>query len=367
MLGCGERCVIFWSHATDAQRFPIRGVAMIGRTVLALVCCASAAVAQTRERGRFSIQGDPATFMAVDPQVKYALITFNSGTICVFPTEQKVVNLYSYPVHKKTVTGAGFLPDTKTFVTCSTDGTLKLWETDAARKHHKAMEDSNGDAKPELPKPLQTVTAHSGYGVTCLAVSPDGKRVATGATDGTVKLWDPATLKQLNSLAGAHMGGVKSVQFAIDSKFLASGGNDKTAKIWDVAGDKPELKFKLEGHDGPVNAVAFSSDGKHLAVGTGVFKKSGYVQVWDIATGKSEYKLEGHEDVVTCLVFHPKTDHLASGGADKIIRIWNLKDKMTEYTDEHSEPLRALVITPDGVRFGSCSDRAVRWWAGFGK
>jgi WD40 repeat protein len=337
------------------------------RTLFAFLCLTSLALAQTRERGRFSLQGDQATLMAVDPQVKNALIAFNAGSICVFPADQRVVHIYSYPIHKKTVTGAAFLPDPKHFVTCSTDGMLRLWETAASLKYHKEMEDKNGDAKPELPKPLQSVSAHSGYGVTCLSVSPDGKRVATGATDGTVKLWDATTLKQLNSLAGAHLGGVKSVQFAADSKLLASGGNDKTAKLWDVSGDKPEMKFKLEGHDGPVLAVAFGPDGKYLGVGSGVSKKSGYVQVYDTATGKPEYKLEGHEDVVTCLVFHPKTDHLASGGADKIIRVWNLKEKMTEYTDEHAEPLRNLVITPDGQRFGSCSERAVRWWAGFGK
>jgi WD40 repeat protein len=337
------------------------------RTLLALLCLASAALAQTRERGRFSLQGDAATLMGIDPQGKNALIAFNAGSICVFPADQRVVHVYSYPIHKKTVTGAAFLPDQMHFVTCSADGMLRLWDTAASLKYHKEMEDKNGEAKPEVPKPLQSVSAHSGYGVTCLAVSPDGKRLATGATDGTVKLWDAATLKQLNSLAGAHLGGVKSVQFAADSKLLASGGNDKTAKLWDVSGDKPELKFKLEGHDGPVLAVAFSPDGKHLAVGSGVPKKSGYVQVYDTATGKAEYKLEGHEDVVTSLVFHPKTDHLASGGADKIIRVWNLKEKMTEYTDEHAEPLRNFVITADGQRFGSCSERAVRWWAGFGK
>ena len=78
--------------------------------------------------------------------------------------------------------------------------------------------------------------------------------------------------------------------------------------------------------------------------------RSGTVHVWDVDGPKRAYKLEGHEDVVTCLVFHPKTAHLASGGADKKIRVWDLKEKHTQYTDEHSEPLVNLVITPDGVR-----------------
>jgi WD40 repeat protein len=324
---------------------------MLQRILIASLLFVATAHAQTRERGRFSLQGDAATWMAIDPQPKFALIAFNSGTICVFPTDQKVVSLYSYPVHKKTVTGAAFLPDTKKFVTCSTDGTLKQWDTAAARKHHKEMEDKNGDAKPEVPKPLLTVTAHS-TSINSMSLSADGKRVATCSADGSVKLWDAETLKPLANISVAHQGSVKCIQFSPDGKLLATGGTDKIAKLWDVSGEKPELRFKLEGFDGAVNAVAFSPDGKHLGTGSGVAKKSGYVQVWDTAAGKAEYKLEGHEDVVTCLVFHPKTEHLASGGADKFIRVWNLKDKKQEYTDEHSEPLRTLVISSDGTRFG---------------
>jgi WD40 repeat protein len=305
--------------------------------------------------------------MAIDPPAKHAAIAFNGGTICVFSAEQRIVQVFTFPIHKKTVTSAVFLPDGKQFASVSTDGLLRLWDTEEALKHHKAMEDKNGEAKVDPPKPVHSVQAHSGYGVTCLAVSPDGKRLATGATDGTVKLWDAENLKQQASLAGAHLGGVKSVQFSPDGKQLASGGSDKTAKIWDVTVDKPTAIQKLDGHEGPVLAVAFSPDGKLLGVATGIAKKSGSVHVWDAATGKASYKLEGHEDVATCIIFHPKTDHLATGSADKKIRIWNLKDKMVEYTDEHAETLRNFVITPDGVRFGSCSDRAVRWWAGFGK
>ena len=338
------------------------------RIPLSLLLLPALAAAQpgTRERGRFSLQGDPATYLAIDLPVKHVLIAFNAGSVCVFPADQRTVNVYSHPVHKKAVTGAAFLPDGKSFVTVSLDGTLKTWETAAALKYLKELED-NRDAKPMLPKPVLTVTAHSGYGVTCVAVSPDGKRFATGATDGTVKLWDADGGKQTASLAAAHLGGVKAIQFSPDGKVLASGGADKAARLWDVTGDKPTLLQKFEGHEGPVNAVGFSPDGKLLAVGTGVPKKSGVVQVWDATAGKPTYKLEGHEDVVTCVLFHPKTNHLASGGADKKIRVWDLDEKKALYTDEHSEPLRALVISPDGARFGSCSAAAVRWWAGFGK
>lgn len=343
---------------------------MLFRASLALLLAGTALAQQgTRERGRFSLQGDAATVMAMDPQVKNALIAFNGGTVCVFPTDQRTVSLFTFPIHKKAVTAAVFMPDSKSFVTASADGTVKVWEVAAAREHQKKMEEKNGDAKPAVPKPTQTITAHSGNPVTALAIDKEGKLFATGGSDGNVKLWHADTGKVAVTMLGAHPGGVRAVQFSPDGEVLATAGADRTVKLWDPAttDKKPEPLHTLIGHEGPVNAIAFSPDGKQLAAGTGEPKKSGSIHIWDLTTAKPAFKLEGHEDVVTCVLFHPKTAHLASGGADKKIRVWDLKEKEMQYADEHSEPLRNLVISPDGTRFGSCSAMAVRWWAGFGK
>src|SRR5262245_15682869 len=337
---------------------------MYTRFVLALLIAPALAAGQTRERGRFSLQGDDATVMALDAQSQNALIAFHSGNICVFPAEQRVVHLYSHNIHKKPISAAAFLGDGKQSATASADGSLRVWDVTAARAHQKEMEAKNGDAKPPIPKPVRTVTAHPEARVTCLAVRPDAKQLASGGSDGAVRIWD-AELKQLATLKDAHPGGVHTVAFTPDGQTLATAGADKSARLW-KAGEKPVELHKLD-HTEAVNAVAFSPDGKQLATGTGVAKESGIVQVWEVSTGKAVYKLEGHEDVVTCVVFHPKTNHLASGGADKKIRVWDLAEKKTLYIDEHAEPLRGLIISSDGVRFGSCSARAVRWWAGFGK
>ena len=343
---------------------------MLPRTLLLALVSGPLALAQgTRERGRFSLQGDAATVMAVDAKVQYVLIATNGGTACVFPADQRTVTVYTFPVHKKAVNAAAFTPDSKLFVTASADGTVKVWDILAARKHHKEMEEKGSDAKPAVPKPLLTITAHSGNPVTALSIQPDGSAYATGGSDGNVKLWHADTGKVALTILGAHPGGVRAIQFSPDGKVLATAGADRTVKLWDptTMAAKPEPSHILIGHEGPVNAVAFSPDGKQLAAGTGVAKRSGTIHVWDATTGKPAFKLEGHEDVVTCVIFHPKTAHLASGGADKKIRVWDLKEKETQYTDDLSDALRNLVISPDGMRFGSCSATAVRWWAGFGK
>jgi len=98
-----------------------------------------------------------------------------------------------------------------------------------------------------------------------VAYSPDGKSLASGSSDNTVRLWDVATGNELRRLEG-HADWVWSVAFSPDGKSLASGSSDNTVRLWDVAAGK-ELR-RLEGHAASVLSVAFSPDGKSLASGS---------------------------------------------------------------------------------------------------
>ncbi|SPF52557.1 hypothetical protein SBA4_5120006 [Candidatus Sulfopaludibacter sp. SbA4] len=112
---------------------------------------------------------------------------------------------------------------------------------------------------------LRTLSGNSGS-VNSVAWSPDGKTLASGSLDHTIKMWDVSSGQLLRTLSG-HSGPVESVAWSGDGKTLASGGDDKTIKLWDATNGR--FLRTLSGHTAAVNSVAWSGDGKTLASGSG--------------------------------------------------------------------------------------------------
>lgn len=168
--------------------------------------------------------------------------------------------------------------------------------------------------------------AHIGW-VRSLAFSPDGKTVISGSEDATVKLWDVST-GQCRQLLRGHTGWILFVAFSSYSNttLLASCSEDTTVKLWDFSTGK--CYQTLRGHTSYVCYVAFSPDGKTLASSS--FDRT--VKLWDITTGQCLKTLQGHQEVVGFVTFISDGQSLISASEDEKIKVWNVQTGQCERT-----------------------------------
>ncbi|EDN69616.1 WD-40 repeat protein [Beggiatoa sp. PS] len=116
-----------------------------------------------------------------------------------------------------------------------------------------------------LPTKLSKVlTGHSGD-VNAVAFSPNGRIIASGSNDNTVKLWEVNTGKEISTLSETK-DDVLTVAFHPDGYLIAAGGNDQTIHLWDI--NTNEKTGTLVGHEGVIYSIAFSPDGQTLVSGS---------------------------------------------------------------------------------------------------
>ena len=245
--------------------------------------------------------------------------------------------------HTDAITSVAFSPDGKTLASGSYDRTIRLWDVTTGRP---------------IGQPL---TGHNGE-VTSVAFSPDGKTLASGSADASVRLWDVTTGRPIGQPLTGHNGEVTSVAFSPDGKTLASGSYDGTVRLWDVATGRP-IRQPLTVHNSWVFSVAFSPDGKTLASGNA----DGTVRLWDVATGRPVGQpLTGHTGEVFSVAFSPDGKTLASGnGSDRTVRLWNVTTgrPIGQPLTGHTGWVFSVAFSPDGRTLASGSDdRTVRLW-----
>jgi WD40 repeat protein len=208
--------------------------------------------------------------------------------------------------------------------------------------------DQQGDPLPkDAIARLGTLRWRLGGYIHGLAFAPDGKTVASGSIDNTVRLWDADSGKELRSFPG-HDPWVVSVAISPDGKLLASGGAGKRIHLCDLATGKKIRECK--GHDGVVSCLAFSPDGKVLASGSGVISGGdSSARLWDVATGKELFHLK-HNGDVRGLTFTPDGKFLATACEDRHAHLWDVA------TGKHHGGFRALLA---GNRFPELTRVAV--------
>jgi WD40 repeat protein len=194
--------------------------------------------------------------------------------------------------------------------------------------------------------------------VRAVAFSPDGRLLASTGADGRIRLREIDTGKERWSLR-AHFGAATSLVFSPDGTMLASAGKDRTARLWEVRSGR--LLRTLAGHGDGVEGVAFSPDGKVLA--TAGHDRT--VRLWDVASGWQLSALTGHTDRVLSVAFHPGGKLLASGAADRTVRLWDVPTgKLRQVLNGHAGEVVKVAWRADGRVLASCggADGTARLW-----
>jgi WD40 repeat protein len=162
-----------------------------------------------------------------------------------------------------------------------------------------------------------TLTGHADF-VFGLAFSPDGMRLATTSWDGLAKVWDLATGRQVVTFDGHNRNLVFGVAFSPDGQHVFTGG-DLFVCEWDATTGQELRTFSGEGLE--VYGIALSPDGKVLAMG----RQDGSVTLWDVSSGDKLYQLVGHAGLVPRLAFSHDGTRLTTASFDKFAKVWDVQ------------------------------------------
>ncbi|MCI0685119.1 MAG: hypothetical protein L0Y71_23725 [Gemmataceae bacterium] len=167
-----------------------------------------------------------------------------------------------------------------------------------------------------------------GGAATAVAWSRNGKWLASTSTNGYVRIWDPATMRLLHTLG--HSRGAYSVVFSKDNTLLAHGGGDGEVRIWDMTAAKPKEKGTYKVTSGPITGLALATNNKWFVAGS----NDSRIYYWDLSSDPPR-ELTGanaHTAAVHAMAAASDGKLMASASADKTIRIWyvNTQNQMKE-------------------------------------
>ena len=194
---------------------------------------------------------------------------------------------------------------------------------------------------------LQVLHAFKGHTepIYSLAFTPDGKMLATGSFDNTLKLWDTATGKEIKTYGGAmgHQKGIMSAAISPDGQYLATGSSDNTLRIWDLPMETP---MRTQPHPTGVSSVALSVDGTKVAYAGA----DGQIKFVNAVDFKELSKVAPQTGGVTSLSFNPNAQILAAGGKDETLRIHSLTTGLPlAMQGAHRGGTNAAIFHPNGA------------------
>jgi WD40 repeat protein/DNA-directed RNA polymerase subunit RPC12/RpoP len=232
-------------------------------------------------------------------------------------------------------------PDGRWIASGSDDQTVKTWDL------------KTGEC-------TATLNGQSG-GVISVAVTPDATRVLSASIDGYVTVWDANSGRELGNLKG-HTSQVWSVVALRDNIHALSGGFDRTIRLWDIATQTCRMTIECGPSDEDlVYGLDVTPAGNRVMSG----HKDGSLRLWNLETGECLANLKGHSKFVRGVKVSQDGQFAVSGSDDHTVKIWDLENCICTGTLEgHQDQVFSVGLSPDGALIASTGfkDHTTRLW-----
>jgi RNA polymerase sigma factor (sigma-70 family) len=319
-----DNTVRLWKTATGKEIHRLaeasaRAYAVDGQTVVATTFDGTIRfweAATGRERRRIPITRAGACPLALSADGAWLASIDQENTVCLWALATKEKRrLFKAPQGQAAISTLAFAPDGKTLLAWGGDHTVFVWDVVAGKelRHFTAryLKHNTLRAAPGQPQPGED---H----VSCVAFSPDGRRVALGGGAAAILVYDTGTGQETHRITGIPDNLCNAIAFAPDGRTVASGGLvDSTIRLWELATGGERRHFS--GHEGGVDVVAFSPDGRRVVSGA----RDTTALVWD-RTGRGA-SAASPKIVLAPAEWEKRWDELGSpNAADAEPAIWAL-------------------------------------------